>query len=313
MDAVIAEIRFAVRALRRRPRYVFIALLGLVLGIRANTAIFAAMDAMVHRPLTFATSDRILRVYESNAKFGIKESSMSLATMADLANATSLEGIAAYAHRDMMLGANDAFGRPHRVRGELVSWNLFSLLGVRPAIGRAFDEREGVFGQHLVAVISDKLWRETYGSDPGVIGGMIVLDGTPHTVIGIMPPAAGFPDARDVWTPIALQRMPSRVEREFNVVARLQPDATIEAASAELSAMGSRIGREHPRTNHGGSVRAIPLQDAVALEYRGLLWTELGAITFVLFIAYGNMAKLLLARATARQRELAVRTALRRQ
>jgi putative ABC transport system permease protein len=311
MDSFVADFRYALRSLRLSPSYAIIAILCLALGIGTNTTVYSAVNAMILRPLAFAQPDRMIAIYETNAKLGISENSLSAAMIADIAaGARSIDGIAGYSDVDYAVGGRDDTEPSLRMQGELVSWDLFSLLGIQPVLGRGFTKDESVFGRHRVAIISDRIWHETYNADPRILDKSILLDGVPHTVIGVMPVGMRFPDTRDVWTPIAYETMPSHDARAFEVIARLRPDATVEQANAEVAAIASRVAKENPGTNDGGSARAMPYRDALVDEYRGLLWTMLGAVSFVLLIACGNVANLMLARATARQREIAVRVAL---
>jgi putative ABC transport system permease protein len=311
MEILFSDVRYALRSLRQNLPYTVIAVVCLALGIGVNTTIYSVVNAMLLRPLEVGEPGRMIRVYQTNARMGATDGSMSLATIAEIAaQSTMLTGVAGYVDRDVALGGHSESEQSRRVQSELVSWNLFSLLGIQPALGRSFVQGEASAGREHVAIISDKVWREAFAADRTILGQPILLDGTPYAVIGVMPPGMRFPETRDIWTPAVRDLTAARGPREFNVVARLAPGVSVQQASSEMNGIIQRDALRFPRDNSGAGGRAIPFRDSLPGDFRVLLWTMLGAVTFVLLIACGNVANLMLARATSRQREIAVRTAL---
>ncbi len=311
MESVISDVRYALRSLRLNAAYTVIAVLCLALGIGTDTAIYSAVNAMILRPLGFRDPAQVMRIYETNPKLGVTDGAVSLATFANFAaQSTTLDGMAAFANRDVALGAIDGSGQARHVQSEVVSWNIFPLLGIQPQMGRTFDESESVVGKHHVAIISDKLWNEAFAADARILGKPISLDGSSYTVIGVMPPGMRFPETRDVWTPIAVDSMPARGQREFDVLARTKAGVTLAQANADIASIAARLARSYPTSNDGESARVAPFQQSFVDQFDTLLWTMLGAVSFVLLIACGNVANLMLARGTSRQHEIAVRMAL---
>jgi putative ABC transport system permease protein len=315
MHDLIADIRYALRALRMNPSYTAIAVFCLALGIGVNTTIFSAVNAMILRPLGFRDADRIVRVYGTVPKIRVETNALSLPDLASFTNGSrSLVGAAAYQSRGFAIGSSDTTQAANQVSGLAVSWNLFQVLGIQPVLGRAFAPSDSVFGRHHVAIIGFRIWREQLNGDPAAVGKSLFLDGVQHTIVGVMPPGMRFPDRNDVWVPISLD--PSklgpypRAARAYDVVARLAPGATVERATQELRATAAALATEFQKTNGNTSARAVPYHADMVREYDTLLWTMLGAVSFVLLIACGNVANLMLVRAAGKQKEIALRTAL---
>ena len=203
-------------------------------------------------------------------------------------------------------------GDPERYRAAAVSWNLFSMLGIRPTLGRDFAAADDVAGAAGVVLISDEIWRLRYLSDPGIVNRRVLINGLPHDVIGVMPPGVKFPQNQQLWVPvIPLVHQTPRDSRGLRPYARLAPGVTLEQANQEMRAISQQLATQHPGTNEGWVARVITLREEfIPDDVTLVLWLMLGAATLVLFIACSNAANLLLARATVRRREISVRAAL---
>jgi putative ABC transport system permease protein len=301
------DLRYALRSLAKAPGFAFIVLLTLALGIGANTAIFTVLNAVLLRPLPFPDSDRLVALRET---FGQGFSgSVAGPNVADWRNRSrSFSGILAFRASSRALVGD---GQPEQVFTAMVSADFFRTLGVAPALGRGFAEGEDQ-GVGTVAVLSDGLWRSRYGADPGVIGRTIVLSGQPYTVIGVAPAGFTYPGNAVAWLPMeyGLGRSAQRSSHSYDVVGRLAPGVTLDAARAELASIARALEREYPVENAGRGVELAPLAADTVKEARPVLLVLGGAALFVLLIACANVANLFLARAAVRQRELAVRSAL---
>ncbi|MGH9262894.1 MAG: ABC transporter permease, partial [Acidimicrobiales bacterium] len=223
------------------------------------------------------------------------------------AQSRGFEELAAHFTQSFNLASVD---EPERLEGESVSWNTFRLLGVSPMLGRDFREDEGRPGAERVVMLSAGLWRRRFGADSGVLGRVVSLNGTPHTVIGVLPPPHQFPGDQQLWVPITLDPSRFRGNHYLEVIGRLRPGATPRAAQTELAAVARRLEQQYPETNSGATVSVVPLRDNEVGEYRTVLIIMMVAVAFVLLIACANVANLLLARAAGRHREIAIRVAV---
>ncbi|MEZ5319846.1 MAG: ABC transporter permease [Vicinamibacterales bacterium] len=313
-----AEARHAVRSLARTPAFTLVALVVVSLGIGASTAVFSVVDAVVLRALPFDASDRLAAVLETDPARPATFGSGNTTTQNFLdwrARLTVFESLEAVSSR--RFDTEDELGQPADVRGARVTAGFFDLLRVPPALGRTFvpgDEREA----HPVAVVSWGFWQQRFGGAPDVIGRTITLGGTPREIVGVLPRDFSYPVASpspfQVFVPLVFEET-DRVRggnRNYNYLAigRLKPGVSMAAASDAVFAVATALDQEYPKWYQGRRARAIPLRDHIVGRVRTWMLMLLGAVAFVLLIACANVANLMLARATARGRELGIRAAL---
>jgi putative ABC transport system permease protein len=305
------DFRHALRLLIKHKGPTAAAAVALALGIGANAAVFSVVDAMMLRPLPFADLDRLVDLSQSRPQRGDFKMRVSPASFLDWQSQTkSYESVAAMAYWDVNLTSN---GDPERVQGFLVSASFFRTLGITPTLGRGFNNDEDTPGRDKVAVLSNELWQRRYGSDPTILQRTIHLDSIPYTIVGVAPAGFGFPYSTEVWAPLAFnaETAANRRARYLAIVGRLNPGVSVETADAELQLLTARLEKQYPQTNTGLSGDVMPLvegvQDEGNAEFLALLQ---GTAALVLLIACANVANLLLARGSTRQKELALRQAL---
>jgi putative ABC transport system permease protein len=311
VDKLLQDLRYGIRALAKAPGFTVVAVLAIALGIGANTAIFSVVDAVLLRPLPFPEPERLMRAFLQEAASG-QTSTFGIADfLAWRDHQQSFEHVAAY---DTTQGsvALTGLSNPERIRGVAVSADFFSALGATPILGRAFTPEDDRPGSEPVVVIGKNFWRSHLSSDPNVLGRSITLDGRPHIIIGVMPSEFLFPGTEPiaVW-PIRTFEPPRARPPYFLVpFGRLKHGITPQQAEAELRTIASQVSQQFPDTQYVVGGKLIPLKDVLVQDVRTALLVMLAAVSFVLLIALVNVANLLLARATSREKEIALRLAL---
>ncbi len=309
--AVIRDLKYGVRQLLSRPGWTLSMVLVLGLGIGANTGMFSGFEAWVLRPLDFDDPERLVAVSESQPAFHRFERAVSPRALGDWSReALSFSEMGAYSRANFNLG-NDV--EVVRVFGARVTSSLFPMLGKQPILGRTFTQEDDLPGAARdVALISHQIWEQRYAGDPQVVGREIRVDGRVREIVGVMEEGFAFPEWSDVWTPLGLELDEGpRDQRWLDVIARLAPHASIETAQTELSALAERTAGQFPETNRGWSVHVQSLREAFVPPVITLaISASLAMGIFVLLVICANVAGLMLARASARTREYALRTAL---
>lgn len=311
METIWKDVRYGIRRLIANPGFTAIAVIALALGIGANSAIFSVVNSIAIKPLPFSDPESLALVFETRPLRGSLRNSTSVPDFIDWRSRndvfTEMGG-----YQIFSFNRTDG-SEPERILGMLVTANFFDVLGLKPAIGRTFSLEEENSSNNNVALISYGYWQRNFGSNASAVGQSMAIDGKSITIIGVMPKDMRLPvgsDQADLWSPFMMDKETERGSHFLRTIARLKPGVTIEQAQANMESISQQLAKEHPNTNASEGVFVASMHEEVVGPFRTALYVLLASVGLVLLIACANVANLMLAKATARQKEIALRVAL---